>query len=114
MTRIHALLLGPKAALGIPRMAMPRMQLQATHKKVTPPPEKVADKGKDQDNDDDDDDDDDSDEEEDDNDRVEDDSDEEEDDNDGVEDEASPDPGGNSESVLQQTQDMFSGKLYTR
>ena len=114
MTRIHALLLGPKAALGIPRMAMPRMQLQATHKKVTPPPEKVADKGKDQDNDDDDDDYDDSDEEEDDNDRVEDDSDEEEDDNDGVEDEASPDPGGNSESVLQQTQDLFSGKLYTR
>ena len=112
MTRIHALLLGPKAALGIPRMPLPRMQLPATHKKVTPPPEKVADKGKDQDNDDDDDDD--SDEEEDDNDRVEDDSDEEEDDNDGVEDEASPDPGGNSESVLQQTQDLFSGKLYTR
>ena len=112
MTRIHALLLGPKAALGIPRMPLPRMQLPATHKKVTPPPEKVADKGKDQDNDDDDDDD--SDEEEDDNDRVEDDSDEEEDDNDGVEDEASPDPGGNSESVFQQTQDIFPGKLYTR
>ena len=112
MTRIHDLLLGPKAALGIPRMPLPRMQLPATHKKVTPPPEKVADKGKDQDNDDDDDDD--SDEEEDDNDRVEDDSDEEEDDNDGVEDEASPDPGGNSESVFQQTQDIFPGKLYTR
>ena len=112
MTRIHDLLLGTKAALGIPRMPLPRMQLPATHKKVTPPPEKVADKGKDQDNDDDDDDD--SDEEEDDNDRVEDDSDEEEDDNDGVEDEASPHPGGNSESVFQQTQDMFSGKLYTR
>ena len=103
MTRIHALLLGPKAALGIPRMPLPRMplprmQLPATHKKVTPPPEKVADKGKDLNNDDDDDDD----------------SDEEEDDNDGAEDEASPDPGGNSESVFQQTQDMFSGKLYTR
>ena len=94
-------------------MPLPRMQLPATHKKVTPPPEKVADKGKDLNNDDDDDDDD-SDEEEDDNDRVEDDSDEEEDDNDGAEDEASPDPGGNSESVFQQTQDMFSGKLYTR